>query len=411
VVKVYSDRIKVSIDIGTTKICVIIAQQLDAHRIEVLGMGKAPSHGLKKGVVVDIGKTIHSIKRAVQEAELMAGVKVESAYIGISGAHIHSLNSQGITPIKHGDVRQADIDSVLASAQAIPVPEGQQILHVLPQYFLIDGHEKVQDPFGMHGIRLEVEAHIILGAVSSVQNLVKCCESAGIKVADIVLEQLASAEAVLSDDERELGIGVLDIGGGTSDLALYQHGSIRHTMVLAVAGNHFTNDVAIGLRTTIDDAERVKREYGLASIKFLDQDVAIDVEMVHGNARQSVQRSALINIIEPRTRELLSLVHEELISRKLLSYVPAGMVITGGGSLLKGIKEVAEEIFNMPVRIGMPRIDYDLPESLNNPIYATGYGLLMHALKKEKHNNVHAVGGPLLQRISERMKSWVADFF
>ncbi len=349
-VKIYADRVKVSIDIGTTKICVIIAQQLDADRIEVLGMGKAPSHGLKKGVVVDIAKTIHSIKRAVQEAELMAGIKVESAYIGISGAHIHSLNSQGLAPIKHGDVRAADIENVLASAQAIPVPEGQQILHVLPQYYIIDGHEKVQDPFGMHGIRLEVEAHIILGAVSSVQNLVKCCESAGVKVADVVLEQLASAAAVLSDDERELGVGVLDIGGGTADLALYQHGSIRHTMVLAVAGNHFTNDIAIGLRTTLEDAERVKREYGLASIKLLEHDEPIEIEMVQGNARNTVQRSELIHIIEPRTRELLSLVHEELIKRKLLSFVPSGMVITGGGSLLKGIKEVAEETFNMPVR-------------------------------------------------------------
>jgi cell division protein FtsA len=410
-VKVYADRIKVSIDIGTTKICVIIAQQLDVDRIEVLGVGKAPSHGLKKGVVVDIGKTIHSIKRAVQEAELMAGIKVESAYIGISGAHIHSLNSQGVVPIKHGDVRAADIQSVLESAQAILVPEGQQILHVLPQYYLIDGHEKVQDPFGMHGIRLEVEAHIILGAVSSVQNLITCCEAAGVKVVDVILEQLASAAAVLSDDERELGVGVLDIGGGTADLALYQHGSIRHTMVLAVAGNHFTNDVAIGLRTTIEDAERIKREYGLASIKLLQEDEPIEVEMVQGNAHAIVQRSELVRIIEPRTRELLSLVHEELIKKKLLSFVPAGMVITGGGSLLRGIKEVAEEIFAMPIRIGMPRIDYDLPESLHNPIYATGYGLLMHALKKEQQTNVHAVGGPLLQRITERMKSWVADFF
>jgi len=409
--KVYADRIKTSIDIGTTKICVIIAQQLDADRIEVLGMGKAPSHGLKKGVVVDIAKTIHSIQRAVQEAELMAGIPVESAYIGISGAHIHSLNSQGLVPIKHGDVRAADIADVIASAQAIPVPEGQQILHVLPQYYIIDGREKVQDPFGMHGIRLEVEAHIILGAVSSVQNLIKCCESAGVKVADVILEQLASAEAVLSEDERELGVGVLDIGGGTADLALYQHGSIRHTMVLAVAGNHFTNDIAIGLRTTIEDAERVKREYGLASIKLLEQDEPIEVEMVQGNIRNTVQRSELVSIIEPRTRELLSLVHEEIIKRKLVSFIPSGMVITGGGSLLKGIKQVAEEIFDMPVRLGVPRIEYDLPESLHNPIYATGYGLLKHAIKKEKQASVHAVDGPLLQRLTERMRSWVADFF
>lgn len=410
-VKVYADRIKTSIDIGTTKICVIIAQQLDADRIEVLGVGKAPSHGLKKGVVVDVAKTIYSIKRAVQEAELMAGIKVESAYIGISGAHIHSLNSQGVVPIKHGDIRATDIESVLAAAQAIPIPEGQQILHVLPQYYVIDGREKVQDPFGMHGIRLEVEAHIILGAVSSVQNLIKCCEAADVKVADVILEQLASADAVLSQDECELGVGVLDIGGGTADLALYQHGSIRHTMVLPVAGNHFTNDVAIGLRTTIDDAERIKREYGIASMHLLELDEPIEVEMVQGGAKAIVLQSELVRIIEPRTRELLSLVHDEIVKRKLVSFIPSGMVLTGGGSLLKGIKDVAEEIFHMPVRIGLPRVEYDLPESLRNPIYATGYGLLKHALKKEQYANVHAASGPLLLRIAERMKSWVADFF
>lgn len=409
--KVYSDRVKVSIDIGTTKICVIIAQQLDGDRMEVLGMGKAPSHGLKKGVVVDIAKTIHSIKRAVQEAELMAGIKVESAYIGISGAHISSLNSQGVVPIKQGDVRKSDIANVLASAQAVPIPEGQQILHVLPQYFVIDGHEKVQDPLGMHGIRLEVEAHIILGAVASVQNLVKCCESAGVKVQDVILEQLASADAVLSEDERELGVGVLDIGGGTADLAVYQHGSIRHTMVLPVAGNHFTNDIAIGLRTTIDDAERIKREYGLASLKLLKKDEIIEVEMVQGKRKNTVQRSQLVKILEPRTRELLAIVHEEIIKRKLLSYVTSGIVITGGGSLLEGIKEVAEDIFDMPVRIGMPRIDYDLPESLDHPMYATGYGLLIHAIKKERAHKIFDTHGPLLKRISERMKAWVADFF
>ena len=410
-VKVYADRIKTSIDIGTTKICVIIVQQLDTDRIEILGVGKAPSHGLKKGVVVDVAKTIYSIKRAVQEAELMAGVKVESALIGISGGHIHSLNSHGIVPIKYGDIRASDIENVIASAQAIPIPEGQQILHVLPQYYLIDGREKVQDPFGMHGIRLEVEAHIILGAVSSVQNLIKCCESTGVKVADIILEQLASADAVLSDDERELGVGVLDIGGGTADLALYQHDSIRHTMVLPVAGNHFTNDIAIGLHTTIEDAERIKREYGLASMALLTHDAPIEVEMVHGGAKATVKQSELVKIIEPRTRELLGLVHDEIIKRKLTSYIPSGMVLTGGGSLLKGIKEVAEEIFQMPVRIGIPRIEYDLPESLQNPIYATGYGLLKHALKKEKHANAHVMNGPLLLRITERMRSWMADFF
>lgn len=409
--KVYSDRVKVSIDIGTTKICVIIAHQLDGERLEILGMGKSPSHGLKKGVVVDIAKTVHSIKRAVQEAELMAGITVESAYIGISGAHIHSLNSQGVAPIKYGDVRKADIEHVLASAQAIPVPEGQQILHVMPQYFVIDGHDKVQDPLGMHGTRLEVEAHIILGAVASVQNLIRCCESAGVKVADVILEQLASADAVLSEDERELGVAMLDIGGGTADLALYQHGSIRHTMVLPVAGNHFTNDIAIGLRTTIDDAERVKRAYGSALLSLLEKDQVIDIEMVQGNKRQQIMQSDLISIIEPRARELLSLVHDEIVVRRLQGFMTSGLVITGGGSLLHGILELAEEIFQIPVRFGSPRIEYDLPESLDNPIYATGYGLLIHAIKKEQKGLRYDMTGPLFQRITARMKSWISDFF
>src|SRR5579871_6389307 len=248
--RIFSDRLLVAIDVGTTKICVIVAQQLDNQAVEVVGIGKAPSDGLRKGVVVDVAKTIQSIKAAVKEAEIMAGIEIDAASIGISGGHIQSVNSHGVVPLRRGEIRLQDIENVIAAAKAIPVPEGQQILHVLPQYFMVDSHNKVHYPLGMHGIRLEVMAHIILGATASVQNLVKCCETAGIKVTDIVLEQLASAQAVLSPDERELGIAVLDIGGGTSDLALYQQNNIRHTKVIPVAGNHFTNDIAVGLRTT-----------------------------------------------------------------------------------------------------------------------------------------------------------------
>ncbi len=272
--KVYANRLLTSIDVGTTKICVLIAQHLDGDQVEILGIGKAPSDGLRKGVVVDIAKTIRSIRLAVQEAELMAGVKIEFAAVGISGAHITTCNSHGVVPIKRGDITQQDIDSALAAAQAISILNGQQILHVLPQYFVIDGTERVHDPLGMHGVRLEVQAHIILGATASVQNLVKCCEAAGVKVDDIILEQLASGQAVLSSDERQLGVGVLDIGGGTSDLAIYQDGSIRHTKVIPIAGNHFTHDLAIGLRTTIEDAERVKVQYGLALAPHTGEDIA-----------------------------------------------------------------------------------------------------------------------------------------
>lgn len=409
--KVFSDRVIVSIDVGTTKICVLVAQELDQGAIEILGVGKAPSEGLKKGVVVDVAKTIHSIKTAVKEAELMAGFQIEAACVGISGGHIQSLCSQGMVPIKKGEVRVGDIEAALEAAKAIPMQEGMQVLHVLPQYFVIDGRTKIQDPLGMHGIRLEVQAHIILGAVASVQNLVKCCEMAGVKVTDIILEQLASADAVLSEDERELGVAVLDIGGGTSDLAMYQNGSIRHTYVLPVAGNHFTNDVAVGLRTTIHDAERIKKEYGMASIDLIEEDMVFEVDAVHGHDKNIVLLTDLIKIIQPRAQEILVLVHEEIIKKKLQSFMPTGLVLTGGGSLLRGMKEVGESIFHMPVRIGSPRITHDMPESLNSPMYATAYGLIVHMLKKSKHNSMDSMSGPLVHRLFSRMKSWVADFF
>jgi cell division protein FtsA len=409
--KVYGDRVIVSIDVGTTKICVLVAQYLDGEQVEILGVGKAPSLGLKKGVVTDVAKTITAIKAAVKEAELMAGMKIESACIGISGGHIQSMSSQGMVPIKKGEVRVSDISNALEAAQAIPIPEGMQVLHVLPQYFVIDSHTKVTDPLGMHGIRLEVQAHIILGAVASVQNLVKCCEMAGIKVNDIILEQLASADAVLSYDERELGVAVLDIGGGTSDLAIYQNGSIRHTMVLPVAGNHFTNDIAIGLRTTLVEAERVKKEYGYACIDLLEEDSLFEVGAVHGNETKIIEVSELIAIIQPRAHEILSLVHKEIMKKNLRSFISTGLVLTGGGSLLRGMKELASTLFDVPIRIGSPRLMHTMPESLDCPIYATGYGLIVHQLKKSSNVAVHSMSGPLVSRLLTRMKSWVADFF
>ncbi|HZW60955.1 MAG TPA: cell division protein FtsA [Candidatus Babeliales bacterium] len=409
--RVFSDRIVVSIDIGTTKICVIVAQQLDGEHVQVLGIGKSPSDGLKKGVVVDVAKTIVSIKNAVKEAEIMAGFEIESAYIGISGGHIQSINSHGVFPVKKGEVRQADIDAVIEAAKAIKIPEGQQILHTMPQYFILDSQDKVQSPLGMHCVRLEVMAHIILGSIASVQNLVKCCEMAGVKVKDIVLEQLASAQAVLSPDERELGVAVLDIGGGTSDLALYQHGNIRHTMVLPVAGNHFTNDVAIGLRTTLKDAERIKVSYGCALEELLERDSVFEVEMVHGKQKRTAKLSELTGILHARAQEILVLIHDEITQKKLQSFMPSGLVITGGGSLLLGMKELGEQIFAMPVRIGYPRVEFDLPDSLTSPMYATSYGLILHALKKGQQIALDKGDDSLSNRIITRMKSWVSDFF
>lgn len=408
---VFSKKIVVSIDVGTTKICVLVAQVLDEESFEIIGIGKSPSDGLKKGVVVDIAKTVYSVKNAVKEAEIMAGMHIESASIGISGGHISSLNSHGVVPIKHGEVTALDITNVLAAARAIPIPEGQQILHVLPQYFIIDGHDKVQDPLGMHGIRLEVQAHIILGSIASVQNLIKCCEAAGVAVTDIILEQLASGDAVLSSDERQLGVAVLDIGGGTSDLALYQQGSIRHTMVLPLAGNHFTNDVAIGLRTTLKDAERIKKMYGLVSPGAHINDDLIEVEAVQGAEKHIVKISNVNAVLQARAQEIFILVQQEIVLRNLQQFMRTGFVLTGGGSLLGGMKELAEEIFKVPVRIGHPRVSYRLPELLDSPIYATGYGLLIHTLKREQQGGMNSLSGPLVKRIFVRMKSWVSDFF
>jgi cell division protein FtsA len=410
-VKFSADRIRVAIDIGTTKICVIVAHKITHEQVEILGIGKAPSHGLRKGVVVDIAQTVRSIRQAVEEAELMTGYTITSASIGVSGAHISSLNSYGAVPIKYNAVRSEDIAQVVAAARAIPIPEGQQILHTLPQYFLIDGHNKIQDPLGMHGIRLEASIHIILGSVASVQNLIKCCEMAGVRVTDIILEQLASAAAVLSNDECELGVAMLDIGGGTADLAIYQRKSIKHTMVLPVAGNHFTNDIAACLRVTLETAERIKRHHNVGCFKILEQDELIEVEMIHGQDNQLIHTNDITAILEPRAQELLTMIQEEIISKNLQVYMQTGLVLTGGGSLLHGIKELAATIFKVPVRIGYPRACYNLPATLASPQYATSYGLVIYMIQQEQSTYKDSLQGPLLQRVFGRMKSWVGDFF
>lgn len=408
--KVFSENITVAIDIGTTKICVLVAKQ-DGSDIQILGIGKSPSHGLKKGIVVDISKTVDSIKAAVKEAEFISGHIIEAASIGISGSHIQSFNSNGAVPIrKGGQVKEFDITNVIASAKAVVIPEGQQILHILPQYFSIDSQEKLHNPLGMFGVRLEAQVHIITGSVASVQNLVKCCEMAGVKVTDIILEQLASADAVLSQDERELGVGVLDIGGGTADFALYYNNSIRHTKVIPIAGNHFTNDIAIGLQTTIQDAERIKQRFGIASSKFLMEDISIEIEMAQGEMRSSIQRSFLVKILESRAQELINLVNEEVKKYNLKSFMTTGLVLTGGGSLLNGMKELAEDIFKTPVRIGSPKTSNSSPEALNNPMYSTAYGLLLQNFKKQ-NQSIESFSGPLSNRIFQRMKSWISDFF
>lgn len=408
--KVFSETIVVSIDIGTTKICVLVARRCNDGPIDILGVGKVPSHGLKKGIVVDIDQTVESIKAAVREAELVSGITIEAANIGVSGAHIRSVNSQGAIPIKHGIVREADITQVITAAQAVAIPEGQRILHVLPQYFRIDGSEPVARPLGMAGIRLETQVHIITGSIALVQNLVTCCQMAGIKVTDIVLEQLASAYAVLSPDERELGVGVVDIGGGTSDFAIYQNSSIRHTYVLPVAGNQFTNDVAVGLRTTLADAERVKMAYGIVKLDgALDR--LINVSNLHDANPQLIAQNQLGLILHARAHELFILLKKEIDTCQVRPLLTTGIVLTGGGSLLIGMSAVASKVLQMPVRVGAPKIGPVLPESINSPVYATGYGLILHALMAKGPGIIDSEGITTVGRVFGRMKTWIADFF
>ncbi len=398
----------VAIDIGTTKICVLIAQQTINNDFEIIGIGKSPSKGLARGVVVDILSAAHSIKTAVKEAELMAGCKIESAIIGISGSHINSFNSQGMISLKHKDIREHDINQVLAVAQSVPLAEGQQILHAIPQFYTIDTHQKVQDPLGMFGMRLEAQVHIITGAIGSVQNLIRCCELAGVKVQDIVLEPLASAQAVLSVDEREMGVALLDIGGGTSDFAIYQHSAIRHTKVFPYAGTLFTNDIAVVLRTTSADAERIKKEYGCVYHSYVVPGQEITVECAQGDQKMIIYEQEVYEILECRITELLTMVHHEI--EQYYFAVPGGLVITGGGSLLHGLQEHAQAILKLPVRIGKPK-SLHYKEFLENPMHATGYGLLVHGMKKLFGDSRASFNGSLSQKVLARMKSWIFDFF
>ncbi|MBA3751765.1 cell division protein FtsA [Candidatus Dependentiae bacterium] len=405
------DTMLVALDIGTTKISVLVAQKVSDEGLTVIGIGKAPSYGVSRGVVVDIAQAVHSIKLAIKEAELMAGCTIESVCIGISGVHVQAFNSQGMIPIKNGRIRPHDVSSVLAAARAVVIPEGQQILHVLPQYYTIDNHHRVADPVGMFGVRLEAQVHIVTGAVASVQNLVRACMTAGVEVSDIIFEPLASADAVLSPDEKQLGVALLDIGGGTSDFAIYQQGTIRHTKVFPIAGNLITHDIALCLRATIKDAERVKQEYGSTLRSLFRTSEQIEIEMVHGEETTMVSIDEIARIIEPRVSELLMMVHKEIEQGHLENLMPAGIVLTGGGALLNGIKETVQISLRVPARVGNPHVPPMFKEVLSSPVYATAYGLLLHTLKKNKGVALNELSGPLMNRVFYRMKSWVADFF
>lgn len=407
-----------AIDIGTTKICVLVASKNDSGSLEIQGFGQHPSYGLKKGVVVNINATVESIKAAVKEAEAMAGYRIESACVGISGGHIKSFNSTGVVAIKNRDIRQDDIDRVIEAAKAIPLPKDQHILHVLPQYFRVDGQEYVFDSLGMYGVRLESQVHIVTGAVASAQNIIKSCELAGIKVSDFVLEQLASADAVLTPSERELGVGIIDIGGGTSDFAVYKDGRIRHSKVLPIAGNHFTNDLAVGLGIPLEKAEDFKRRYGNIFAHKHASNSYIDVNLGYKNGIKSINVDTISEILRFRAEEIFDLFLDEINQFRLKAFMPTGLVLTGGGSLLSGIKDLAEQKLGLPVRVGVPEsfghaeIDHTLPDLLRSPMYSTGYGLLVYGTGQRGSKEIYSSQeNSSFGKIFKCMKSWIYDFF
>jgi len=395
----------VGLDIGTSKVVAIVGEVNSHGEIDIIGIGSHRSTGLKKGVVVNIESTVQSIQRAVEEAELMAGCEIHSVYAGIAGSHISSLNSHGIVAIKDREVMSHDIDRVLDAARAVAIPADQQVLHVLPQEYLIDSQEGVKEPLGMSGVRLEAKVHLISCAVNAAQNIEKCIRRCGLEVDDIILEQLASSYSVLTDDERELGVCLVDIGGGTTDIAIFTEGSIRYTGVIPIAGDQVTNDIAMALRTPTMHAEEIKIKYACALAKLTREDETIQVPSVGERPARSLSRQALAEVVEPRYDELFTLVQAELRRSGYEDLVAAGIVLTGGTSKMEGVVELAEEIFHMPVRLGAPQNVKGLVDIVTNPIHATGVGLLQFGAKAQKDSKESGGVTPKTDWL-EKVKKW-----
>ncbi|MDH3977716.1 MAG: cell division protein FtsA [Gammaproteobacteria bacterium] len=401
----------VGLDIGTSKVVAIVGEMRDDNELEVIGFGIHPSRGLKKGVVVNIESTVNSIQRAIEEAELMAGCEINSVFTGIAGSHVRSLNSHGIVAIKDREVVSSDVDRVIDAARAVAIPADQRILHVLPQEYIIDGQEGIREPIGMSGVRLEARVHMVTGAASAAQNIVKCVQRCGLEVDDVVLEQLASSYAVLTDDEMELGVCLVDIGGGTTDIAVFNGGAIKHTAVIPIAGDQVTNDIAVSMRTPTQYAEEIKIKYACALSQLANRDETIEVPSVGDRPPRRLARQTLAEVVEPRYEELFSLIRDELRRSGFEDMVAAGVVLTGGSSKMEGAVELAEEVFHMPVRLGMPQHVQGLADVVRNPIHATGVGLLLYAKNRvESPYTGHPVGSGL-RDVWERMKTWFQGNF
>ena len=404
----------VGLDIGTSKVVAIVGEINNSDEIEVVGIGSHPSKGLKRGVVVNIESTVHSIQKAVEEAELMAGCDIHSVYTGIAGSHIRSLNSHGIVAIRDNEVSESDVERVIDAARAVAIPADQKILHILPQEFLIDNQDGIREPVGMSGVRLETKVHIVTGAESAAQNIVKCVKRCGLDVDDIVLEQLASSYSVLTEDEKELGSCLVDIGGGTTDIAVFIGGAIQHTAVIPIAGDQVTNDIAVSMRTPTPYAEEIKIKYACALSQLANPDETIEVPSVGDRPPRRLARQTLAEIVEPRFEELFKLIRNELKRSGYEELIAAGIVITGGSSKMEGAVELAEEIFHIPVRLGIPQYVEGLLDVVRNPIYATGVGLLLYGCESINQSGYSRSSSHIAYGIGDvwdRMKLWFQEQF
>lgn len=403
----------VGLDVGTTKICAVVGEARPGEPVEIIGVGCSPSRGLRKGIVVNIESTVESIKAAVKEAETMAGVEIRAVTVGIAGGHIKGFNSRGVIAVKADEITQTDIDRVVDAAKAVAIPLDREILHVLTKEFIVDGQDGVCDPRGMAGVRLEAEVYVVTGAVTAVQNLVRCCEKADLDVVDIVLEPIASAEAVLEPGEKDLGVAIVDIGGGTTDIALFHQGSICHASVIAIGGSHFTTDLAVGLRLPTPEAERIKLEYGTTLMSRIGDDEMIRLKGVAGRKQKEIPRRYLVEIIQPRSEELLSMVAREIEGSGFGDLMTSGVVFAGGATQLDGLVDLGEEILGLPVRRALPKGVSGLTDIISDPRHATGVGLLLYGVNREfARFDSRAMGEEgLFFGIVNRMKAWVEGLF
>ncbi len=404
----------VGLDIGTTKICCIVGELVESNlstEIDIVGIGTAPSTGLRKGVVINIETTVESIMKAVEEAELMAGTDISTVYTGIAGGHIKSFNSTGIVAVKDREITEQDVQRVIDAAKAVAIPLDRETIHIIPQKYMINDQDGIRDPIGMSGIRLEAKVHIVTGAVSSAQNIIKCANKAGLNVAEICLEPIASSEAVLCQDEKELGVVLVDIGGGTSDIAIFKEGAIVHTGVLAIGGNHITNDIAVGLRTPQNEAEKIKIRHGCVLRSLVKSDETIEVAGVGGRKARVLSRKLLAEIIEPRVEEIFVLIQREIMKSGYQDLLSAGVVITGGATLLEGMPELAEWVFEMPVKRGLPHSIGGLRDVVNSPKFATGVGLLKYGARNMVKARFPIREKNIYDKVRGSMRIWLKDLF